>query len=108
MTSIRTVIIPPMEDTSALKQNTFVSVETQNGSLILSFEPEAETFVLDRNGADTGWEFINWEFEDRVYTSAIIQDNELIITSTESWRYDGTYIQLPDIGTDGEGNKNVC
>ena len=84
-------------------EDTFVSVETQNGSLILSFEPEAETFVLDRNGADTGWEFINWEFEDRVYTSAIIQDNELIITSTESWRYDGTYIQLPDIGTDGEG-----
>ncbi len=83
--------------------NTFVSVETQNGSLVLYFEPEAETFVLDRNGADTGWEFINWEFEERVYTSAIIQDNELIITSTEPWRYDGTYIQLPDICTDGEG-----
>ncbi len=49
------------------------------------------------------WEFINWEFEERVYTSAIIQDNELIITSTEPWRYDGTYIQLPDICTDGEG-----
>lgn len=83
--------------------DTFVSVEIQNSSLVLYFEPEAETFVLDRNGADAGWEFINWEFEDRVYTSAIIQDNELIITSTESWRYDGTYIQLPDIGTDGEG-----
>lgn len=83
--------------------DTFVSVETQNGSLVLYFEPEAETFVLDRNGADTGWEFINWEFEERVYTSAVIQDNELIITSTEPWRYDGTYIQLPDIGTDGEG-----
>lgn len=83
--------------------DTFVSVETQNGSLILYFEPEAETFVLDRNGADTGWEFINWEFEERVYTSAVIQNNELIITSTEPWRYDGTYIQLPDISTDGEG-----
>ena len=83
--------------------DTFVSVETQNGSLVLYFEPEAETFVLDRNGADTGWEFINWEFEDRVYTSAIIQDNEMTISSTEPWRYDGTYIQLPDIGTDGEG-----
>lgn len=83
--------------------DTFVSVEIQNGSLVLYFEPEAETFVLDRNGADTGWEFINWEFEDRVYTSAIIQDNELIITSTEPWQYNGTYIQLPDIGTDGEG-----
>lgn len=83
--------------------DTFVFAETQNGSLVLYFEPEAETFVFDRNGADTGWEFINREFEDRVYTSAIIQDNELIITSTESWRYDGTYIQLPDIGTDGEG-----
>lgn len=83
--------------------DTFVSVETQNGSLVLYFEPEAETFVLDRNGADTGWEFINWEFEDRVYTSVIIQDNEMTISSTESWRYDGTYIQLPDIGTDGEG-----
>lgn len=83
--------------------DTFVDVETQNGSLVLYFEPEAETFILDRNGADTGWEFINWEFEDRVYTSAIIQDNELIITSTEPWRYDGTYIQLPDMSTDGEG-----
>ena len=83
--------------------DTFVSVETQNGSLVLYFEPEAETFVFDRNGADTGWEFINWEFEDRVYTSAIIQDNEMTISSTEPWRYDGTYIQLPDIGTDGEG-----
>ncbi len=83
--------------------DTFVSVETQNGSLVLYFEPEAETFVLDRNGADTGWEFINWEFENRVYTSAIIQDNEMTISSTESWRYDGTYIQLPDIDTDGEG-----
>ena len=83
--------------------DTFVSVEIQNGSLVLYFEPEAETFVLDRNGADTGWEFINWEFEDRVYTSAIIQDNEMTISSTEPWRYDGTYIQLPDIGTDGEG-----
>lgn len=83
--------------------DTFVSVETQNGSLVLYFEPEAENFVLDRNGADTGWEFINWEFEDRVYTSAIIQDNEMTISSTEPWRYDGTYIQLPDIDTDGEG-----
>ncbi len=83
--------------------DTFVSVETQNSSLVLYFEPEAETFVLDRNGADTGWEFINWEFEDRVYTSVTIQDNEMIISSTEPWRYDGTYIQLPDIGTDGEG-----
>ena len=83
--------------------DTFVFAETQNGSLVLYFEPEAETFVFDRNGADTGWEFINREFEDRVYTSAIIQDNELIITSTESWRYDGTYIQLPDVYTDGEG-----
>lgn len=83
--------------------DTLVGVETQNGSLVLYFEPEAETFVLDKNGADTGWEFINWEFEDRVYTSAIIQDNELIIHSTALWRYDGTYIQLPDIGTDGEG-----
>ena len=80
-----------------------VGVETQNGSLVLYFFPEAETFILDRNGADTGWEFINWEFEDRVYTSATIQDNELIITSTEPWRFDGTYIQVPDIGTDGEG-----
>ncbi len=83
--------------------DTFVSVETQNGSLVLYFEPEAETFVLDKNGADTGWEFINWEFEDRVYTSVTIQDNEMIISSTEPWRFDGTYIQLPDIGTDGEG-----
>lgn len=83
--------------------DTFVSVETQNGSLVLYFEPEAETFVLDRNGADTGWEFINWEFEDRVYTTVTIQDNEMIISSTEPWRFDGTYIQLPDIGTDGEG-----
>lgn len=83
--------------------DSFVSVETQNGSLVLYFEPEAETFVLDRNGADTGWEFINWEFENRVYTSAIIQDNEMTISSTEPWRYDGTYIQLPDIDTDGEG-----
>ena len=82
--------------------DTFVSVETQNGSLILYFEPEAETFVLDRNGADTGWEFINWEFENRVYTSAAIQDNEMTISSTEPWKYDGTYIQLPDMGTDGE------
>ena len=83
--------------------DTFVSVEAQNGSLVLYFEPEAETFVFDRNGADTGWEFINWEFEDRVYTSAAIQDNEMTISSTEPWRYDGTYIQLPDMGTDGEG-----
>ncbi len=80
--------------------DTFVGVETQNGSLVLYFEPEAETFVLDRNGADTGWEFINWEFEDRVYTSVTIQDNEMIISSTEPWRFDGTYIQLPDIDTD--------
>ena len=80
-----------------------VNVETQNGSLVLYFEPEAETFVLDRNGADTGWEFINWEFENRVYTSVTLQDNEMIISSTEPWRFDGTYIQMPDIGTDGEG-----
>lgn len=83
--------------------DTFVSVETQNGSLVLYFEPEADTFVLDRNGADTGWEFINWEFENRVYTSVTLQDNEMIISSTEPWRFDGTYIQMPDIGTDGEG-----
>lgn len=83
--------------------DTFVSVETQNGSLVLYFEPEADTFILDRNGADTGWEFINWEFEDRVYTSVTMQDNEMIISSTKPWRFDGTYIQLPDIGTDGEG-----
>ena len=81
----------------------FVSVETQNGSLVLYFEPEADTFILDRNGADTGWKFINWEFENRVYTSVTMQDNEMIISSTEPWRFDGTYIQLPDIGTDREG-----
>lgn len=83
--------------------DTFVSVETQNGSLVLYFEPEAEIFILDRNGAGTGWEFINWEFEDRVYTSAAIQNNEMTISSTEPWRYDGTYTQLPDMDTDGEG-----
>lgn len=83
--------------------DTFVFAETQNGSLVLYFEPEAETFVLDRNGADTEWEFINWEFEGKVYTTATIQDNEMTISSTEPWRYDGSYIQLPDRDTDGEG-----
>lgn len=76
--------------------DTEVMAELQDGMLVLYFYPDADTYILERNGADTGWEFLNYEFSDIVYTNASLQDNELTITSTEPWKYDGTYIQLPD------------
>ena len=79
-----------------------LTAELQDGLLVLYFPNE--TYIAERNGADTGWEFINDSFtNNRVYTNISIQDNELTVTSTEPWRYDGTYIQLPDMDTDGEG-----
>lgn len=48
-------------------------------------------------------EFINPYFPDeRVYTAVSIQDNEITLSTNEVFIYDGTYIQLPDEGTDGE------
>ena len=73
-----------------------ISMEIQSGDLVMIL-PEAQFIVLERNGADTGWEFINEDFTDvRVYTTVTCYGNELVVSSTEDWKWDGTYIQLPD------------
>lgn len=73
-----------------------VSVEVQSGDPVLIL-PEAKFIVLERNGADTAWEFINEDFTDsRVYTTVTYYGDQLVISSTEDWKWDGTYIQLPD------------
>ena len=58
---------------------------------------------LEVNGKGDAWEFINPYFPDeKVYTTVSIQDNEIILFTNETFIYDGTYIQLPDEGTDEE------
>lgn len=73
-----------------------ISIEVQSGDPVMIL-PEAKFIVLERNGADTGWEFINEDFTDsRVYTTVTYYGDKLVISSTEDWKWDGTYIQLPD------------
>lgn len=73
-----------------------ISIEVQSGDPLLIL-PEAQFILLERNGADTGWEFINEDFTDsRVYTTVTYYEDTLVISSTEDWKWDGTYTRLPD------------
>ena len=73
-----------------------ISIEVQSGDPVMIL-PEAQFIILERNGADTGWEFINEDFTDtRVYTTVTYYGDKLVISSTEDWKWDGTYTQLPD------------
>ena len=73
-----------------------ISIEVQSGNPVMIL-PEAQFIILERNGADTGWEFINEDFTDtRVYTTVTYYEDSLVISSTEDWKWDGTYTRLPD------------
>ena len=73
-----------------------ISIEVQSGDPVMIL-PEAQFIILERNGADTGWEFINEDFTDtRVYTTVTYYEDTLVISSTEDWKWDGTYTRLPD------------
>ncbi|NBI58649.1 hypothetical protein [Anaerotruncus sp. 1XD42-93] len=83
-------------------EDVIITIDIQNDTPYIIF-PEAVWVELEVNGKGDSWEFINPYFtEERVYTTVSIQDNEITISTNETFMYDGTYIQLPDIGTDGE------
>lgn len=83
-------------------EDVIITIDIQNDTPYIIF-PEAVWVELEVNGKGDAWEFINPYFtEERVYTTVSIQDNEITIATNETFMYDGTYIQLPDIGTDGE------
>lgn len=83
-------------------EDVIITIDIQNDTPYIIF-PEAVWVELETNGKGDAWEFINPYFtEERVYTTVSIQDNEITIATNETFMYDGIYIQLPDIGTDGE------
>lgn len=83
-------------------KDVIITIIIQKGIPYIVF-PNAVWAELEVNGKGDGWGFINPYFsEKRVFSSVSIQGNELAISSSSSFMYDGTYIQLPDIGTDGE------
>lgn len=79
-----------------------ITIDIQNDTPYIIF-PGANYVELEVDGKGDAWEFINPYFPDeRVYTAVSIQDNEITLSTNEVFIYDGTYIQLPDEGTDGE------
>ena len=83
-------------------EDVIITIDIQNSTPYIIF-PEAVWVELEVNGKGNSWEFINPYFtEERVYTTVSIQDNEITIATNKTFMYDGTYIQLPDIDTEGE------
>lgn len=79
-----------------------ITIDIQNNTPYIIF-PGANYVELEVNGKGDAWEFINPYFPaERVYTAVSIQNNEITLSTNETFIYDGTYIQLPDKGTDEE------
>lgn len=82
-------------------EDVIITIDIQNSTPYIIF-PEAVWVELEVNGKGDSWEFINPYFtEERVYTTVSVQDNEITITTNETFMYDGTYMQLPDIDIEG-------
>lgn len=83
-------------------EDAIISIDIQNDTPFIIF-PEAVWVELETDGSGDSWKFVNPYFsEENIYTSVVIQGNEITLTTDETFVYDGTYIQLPDEGTDGE------